>query len=367
MEGNYAFCTNCGASINSEDAYCEQCGQVKENSTVLKVKLQWDVNIPTTDLLWGAGKVLALAFGFVLVLLEIIMQFSGESFVIEIARSMDSNDPYLYYAGGFIAFWLLLSAAFTWAIYGRGYEATFGVEEEGVWMETRPGTRKVNRIVNCLLFWLSLFSQRPGGMGTAILANASQSAAFEWEDIYRVVPNPGHHVITLKNNWRALVRLYCTPANYAAVLQLVEKYVKKHAPQRVEKAKDSPGAGTYARKLFGPLAVIAGTVLVCQSPLLPDKTGVVMLTIVALLGCITGGPVRRNITYVTGAVLLGLAISMAINAFEPLGDYYIRYYRYDRLERMPEIAEFVVSMAGMILHAVLAWGNARTNHQIQGG
>ena len=79
----------------------------------------------------------------------------------------------------------------------------------------------------------------------------------------------------------------------------------------------------------------------------------------ALLGFITGGAVRRRIALITGAVLLGLAVSMAINAFEPLGrEYMMRYYRYTRLWNMPESAQFAASVTGLVILAVMTWRNA---------
>lgn len=363
MKGD--FCPNCGAPINGGDSFCTQCGCANASpdaGTGLR-KLQWDANIPAVDLLKGAGMVLALAFGLVFIFIEVIAQFSGDSFIGAIIAGIARNEPTLYYAGGIIALWLLLSAGAVWAIYGRGYEASFGIEPQGVWMETRPGTRKVNKIINSLLFFLALFSGRPGGMGTAILAEAGQSASFEWTEIYRVAVNPRRHMIILRNNWRSLVRLYCTPDNYAAVLQLVETYVQKHAPQRAELARENSGAGGCAGKLLGLLAIAAGAGLIWQSPLLPDKAGVVVLALTAAAGWFTAGALKRKIAWLTGAVLLGLAISMGINAYEPLGEFYLRYYRYDTLDRMPAAAEFAASLAGMIVYAILVRRDAMRNTQ----
>lgn len=358
MEGNQAYCTNCGAPVAGE-AFCPRCGQAQAKYEAGLGDLKWAADIPAADLLKGAGFVLMLAFGLMLIFVEIIAQFSGDSFIGSMIFSIARNEPEIYYAGGFIAFWLLLSAGAVWAIYGRGYEASFGVEEQGVWMETRPGTRKVNKIINTLLFFMALLSGKPGGMGTSILAEAGQSAAFAWTDICRVVPNPRRNMIILKNNWRSLLRLYCTPENYDAVLARVEAYVQIYAQQRAEMAKDSPGAAGCLGQLSGLLAVAMGTVLIWQSPLLPDKTGIVVLCMTATIGWFAGGALKRKLAYITGAILLGLAISMTINAFEPRGEFFMRYYRYTTLDRVPDAVEFAVSLAGLIIYAILVWRDAR--------
>lgn len=364
MKEEESFCINCGTPFREGDTYCSQCGAGQQMIAAHQLgELQWDANIPAGDLLWSAAKVLMIAFGFVIVLIEVIMGFSEESFIAAIFRSIARNDSDIYYAGGFIGFWILISAIVIWLIYRNGYEATFGVGAEGVWMKTRPGTMKTNRVINGLLFWMSLLSGKPGGMGTAILADASQSGFFEWVDVHRVTADPESRIITLKNNWRSLVKLYCTPDNYQTALSTVEYFVKKYEPQRLENAATSPGAGTYALKLGIFLAAIFGVVLIGQSPLLPDTTAVIILGILVVAGYIFGGPIQSKALYLSAAVLLGLAISMIINAFEPMGDYLIRYYRYDRLDSMPESAEFAASLVGLVMVAALTWRNSRTKSE----
>ena len=358
MEANRCFCSNCGTQLQAGDVYCGQCGASQESSPpVQQGEWYWDARIPAGDLLWTAAKVMMLACGFVIVLIEVIMWFSKESFIGSIGKSIARNDSDIYYAGGFIGFFFLISAIVIWLIYRHGYEAKFAVTSDGVAMETGPGTRKTNRVINGLLFWMSLLSGKPGGMGTAILADASQSGFFEWEDIHRIVPDSQRRIITLKNNWRSLVKLYCTPENYEPVLRYIEGYVRQYEPPRLANAASSPGIGGYALKLGRAAAIVLAVVLIGQSPLLPDSTGVVILGVLVVVGFITGGQIKQNITYLTAAVLIGLAISMAINAFEPMGDYLVRYYRYDRLTRMPEMAEFALSVAGMIMIVIATWRN----------
>lgn len=353
------FCTACGSALHGQEAYCSQCGAPIAQPATGQGELVWDANISAGDLLRGAAKVLALAFGFVFIMLEIITCWSGESFVKSIAVSTARGDSSVYYAGGFIGFWLLVSALAVWAIYRKGYEATFGVGPDGVFMRTRPGTAKTNRVINGALFWLSLFSGKPGGMGTAILADASQSGFFEWEDIQRIIPEPERRVITLKGSWRTLVKLYCTAENYHAVLQLLEQYSKLHEPARLAKAASAPGAGSYVKHALTVAGAVGAVALIGGSPLLPKLAGVYLLGLLVLASFVTGGPVRRKVAYLIAAVWVGLALAMAINAYEPLGDYLVRYHRYDRLTRMPYLAEFAASLAGMAAVAVLTWHRCR--------
>ena len=364
MEERRSFCTNCGKQLQANDVYCGQCGANQESiPSIQQREWQWDARIPAGDLLRTAAKVMMIAFVFVLVLLEVIMRFSKESFIVEIGRSIARGDSDIYYAGGFIGFFFLISAIVIWLIYRNGYEAKFAVTSEGVAMETGPGTRKTNRVINGLLFWMSLFSGKPGGMGTAILADASQSGFFEWEDIQRMTTDPERRIITLKNNWRSLLTLYCTPDNYEQVLRYIEENVRQYEPRRLAKEANRPGIGSIAQQLGRAVAIVLAVALIGQSPLLPEIAGVGILGVLIAAGFITGGHIKRNIAYLTAAVLAGLVISMAINAFEPMGDYLVRYYRYDRLMRMPGMAEFIASVAGLIVIALATWRNIKANNE----
>ena len=364
MEENRSCCTNCGTALADGDAFCVQCGTVQHSvSTAKGEKLRWDADIPAGDLLRTVAKVMGVAFGTVFLLLEIIRQISGESFVADIGKSIFRHDPDIYYAGAMIGLLMLLSMIIVWFVYRNGYEVSYGIGSEGVWMATRPGTRKTNRIINGLLFWLSLFSGRPGGMGTAILADAGQTGFFEWQDVYKVTTDSARRIIALKSNWRTLVKLYCTPDNYASVLHHIEYYVKLFEPQRLADAANSPGFTGYARKLGTLLAALCGVALIGQSPLLPERSAVVILGVLVLAGLVTNGHYKRNISYLTAAVLTGLVISMVINAFEPMGDYMIRYYRYDRLDGMPDSARFAASLTGMLIIAVMAWLSSRVKSE----
>lgn len=188
--------------------------------------VEWDANIPPGVLLRKNLIILAIAVSVVGLFLEILsLTTDSPSFIFSLWAGFQKNDSSLKYAAGFIGFWLLLSFLFCWAIYGRGYEASFGVNEKGAWMKTRPKMRKKNRIINGLLFFLSLFSRNPTGMGTAMLAESAQSSRLVWRDVQRIGIDPTTRSIDLKGGWRTLMTLYCTDENYEQVLEIVNRAV----------------------------------------------------------------------------------------------------------------------------------------------
>lgn len=227
MHKNHAFCRNCGAERPPGDSYCGQCGHAQQpGATAHQHELVWDADIPVNSLLTGVAKVMVLAVVLVLVLLEVMSLFTGRSFIAAIARGVSRGGSDFGYAAGFIGFFVLLCVVIIKLIYRRGYGVTYRLTSEGAWMVTRGDTRKTNRVINGALFWTSLFSGRPGGMGTAILADASQTGFFQWRDIHAVSADAGSRIIDLRSKGRTLLKLYCTPDNYAAVLNTVHQYVK---------------------------------------------------------------------------------------------------------------------------------------------
>lgn len=227
MNGKNGFCMSCGAELPAGDDYCGQCGNKRQpDVTAQHQELEWDADIPANDLLTGVAKVMVLAVVLVLVLVEVMSLFSGRSFIAALVRGVSRGASDFGYAAGFIGFFVLLCVVIIKLIYRRGYGVTYRLTPEGAWMVTRGDTRKTNRVINGVLFWTSLFSGRPGGMGTAILADASQTGFFEWRDIHAVSADADRRIIDLRSKGRTLLKLHCTPDNYAAVLHTVHHYVK---------------------------------------------------------------------------------------------------------------------------------------------
>ncbi|MCX7779903.1 MAG: hypothetical protein N2491_03170 [Negativicutes bacterium] len=319
-------------------------------------EIKWDANIPPGDLLKMGLKIMGMAVVIFLIIIEVI---TGFSFIKAITDAIAKRDPYLGYAAGFIGLWLILSFLFCWALFAKGYEVTFLVNYAGAAMDTRPERRRINRWINGLLFWLSLLSQRPGGMGTAILAEASQSIFVEWTDVQRIVPQPDRFIIRLQNSWRTVLSLYCSAENYQSVLDLVYEQFKAHEEQRMEAAKNAPSFWQIVAKIMVLAGVVFAAFLVWQSPLLDNKAGVVMLAAAVMTALMLGGQAKKTFAYLAVAILIGLIAGMIINAFEPLGYSFMKYYRYEWLEKSPDNIQFGVSLVGMAALAYACLHNIR--------
>lgn len=53
---------------------------------------------------------------------------------------------------------------------------------------------------------------------------AGESGKMAWSEVRRCKEYPSLRVIALKNSWRVVTRLYCTPDNYSAVAEIVRSH-----------------------------------------------------------------------------------------------------------------------------------------------
>jgi len=98
-------------------------------------------------------------------------------------------------------------------------------------LTTRKGTRKKNAVINGLLFFLGLFSGKPGAVGMAILGESQQAWSMSWKDVREVKVYPKQRVVMLKSLWRKLP-IYCTPENYETVVKMCYSLYRQAKPKR---------------------------------------------------------------------------------------------------------------------------------------
>lgn len=317
--------------------------------------MQWDANFTPRYIFYSSMRVLFLSVLIMLLIVEVIFQIDGDSFIGILVKSIGRGDSGLLFAAGFIGLWLFISFAVCWLLFSKGYEASFRVDNKGIAFATRPERRQINKTINRALFWVSLFSGKPGGMGTALLAESSQSGGFEWTDIHNFTACPDQYAVDIKNKWRTLLRVQCTPENYNAVLALITAYHNKYNNSIITTGNNSLSMLQLLAKLMIYLATIIAAFLACQSPLLDNKIGIVGLTVILVIYRLAAGRIRSLFGYMFIIVLIGVSVGMIINAFEPLGDTFVRYYRYERLQSGTHMAEFAVSLLGICLLAFMAW------------
>jgi hypothetical protein len=125
--------------------------------------------------------------------------------------------------GGFLLLFVLIS----WIFFGNRFPTGFGIGPQGIWWISR--SRRA-RIANRLAVVAGAAGRSPATAGAGLLAVSGESGMAGWADIRRIKKYPDERVISIMNNWRVVIRLYCTPENYAYVAQLVDWYFSVTRP-----------------------------------------------------------------------------------------------------------------------------------------
>jgi len=99
------------------------------------------------------------------------------------------------------------------------------------------------RTTNRLVFWLGLLAGRPQAMGAGLVAQSQETVTMTWEGAFVAVYDPNRFLVTLKNRWRNLLVVHCTPTNYASVANLIERQLAAHGTVKRYMGKKSPLPG----------------------------------------------------------------------------------------------------------------------------
>lgn len=178
-----------------------------------KGDISWDIQIPLLSsspvmkqlaIAIGIGITFVIAFVFILELIDGTL-------------TMESLVSLLKLFSILIAILAGLALIAVLLLLGNRYAYTFTLSRNGISEATQPRQRRRNTVINLLLMLFSIFAGRPGGAGTAILAQSRQTQFIRWEEIDRVIPDPRHKTVELKKGWSSLMVVFCTAENYEYV------------------------------------------------------------------------------------------------------------------------------------------------------
>ncbi len=141
--------------------------------------------------------------------------------------------PILYQFLGFLSLiflgMVLLALLLITTLYRNHMQARFTISAESAeyMILSQPA-----QMLTYILLVVTILTGRIGNAGTGLLITAESRLGINWRDVYRVKEHPTRRVITLMNNWRAVLRLYCSPENYNEVVATVRKLAANNAALR---------------------------------------------------------------------------------------------------------------------------------------
>lgn len=115
---------------------------------------------------------------------------------------------------------VIITAMFVLAciLMGNGYSARFLLDGDGVHWDSGPKEKSINRAVAVA----GALAGSPATAGAGLLAASEETGAIEWRRIARANIHPGPKVISIRNGWRVVVRLYVTAESWDAVVARVQ-------------------------------------------------------------------------------------------------------------------------------------------------
>lgn|GEM_PF-1228269 len=155
--------------------------------------------------------------------------------------------------------------------FGNRFYAVFSVDSDGASYNVGRKQSKVNTAVVIL----GALAGKPGVAGAGLLAKSQESGFIPWDTVYKVIYFPNSRVISLKNTWRTIVRLYCTEENYEEVKAIVQSGFEGAATAREKALKaGAKSKSETVRRVFSvwTLMALIGAFIVLANPIVDMDT-----------------------------------------------------------------------------------------------
>ena len=143
----------------------------------------------------------------------------------------DALLPMLAMATGAAAGLWLLGLIIMAVLFRGKFQVRYTLSDQELRYETIDTKAKT---ANRLAIVAGVLARSPQTLGAGLIARSQETMAVRWTGAFRAVYDPARYHITLRNEWRPLLWVQCTPENYAAVAAAVERNMaRKKTAQRV--------------------------------------------------------------------------------------------------------------------------------------
>jgi hypothetical protein len=173
--------------------------------------LSWTARIPLLNnrfMMWDFAKVIVISTAALWLLVLVASLF------------VDPSDPVLLpwqlpvLCAGILAVLFVIACL----LLGNGYSARFLIDGEGVHWDSGPKEKKINRAVVVM----GALAGSAQTTGAGLLAASEESGAIAWRSIGRLNIHPRQRVVSVRNGWRVVVRLYVPADSWDAVVERLQ-------------------------------------------------------------------------------------------------------------------------------------------------
>ncbi len=146
--------------------------------------------------------------------------------------------------GGLFLFSLLIMLV----VFGNRMRMGFVIDDRGIVVRVID---KKAKTANRLATLIGAVAAKPGVAGAGLIAMSGEERSAVWSSIVAAKYDPRRYVIALRNDWRTVLYVFCTPQNYEA------------AAARIAASIDGAARPTQARRnpLWAPLGLTVVVVL----------------------------------------------------------------------------------------------------------
>jgi hypothetical protein len=199
--------------------------------------LAWEIDIPLVTNAYMVRTMLRVSLGSAAVVAALV------SMMLAVQGAWDVIPPLLaLFAAAGLGFFVL-SLLIMLLVFGNRFKARFVVDAQGVRYETLD---RVARAGNRAALAAGLLLGRPGAAGSGLLAMTQEDQALRWAGAFHAEVDAARRTITLRNGWRTLMMVYCTPDNFEAVRARVSE--RMAAQHTAERASARSPLGRYLRR-----------------------------------------------------------------------------------------------------------------------
>lgn len=179
--------------------------------------LTWEADIALLNnrfFLYDAGKALG---GTVLLLSVVLLLFAGRG-------NWERTAALFRLLGICFLFVLVLLVLVGLLVFRNVYRVRYLISEMGIACE---GVDRRGRRATTLAVAAGLLAGNPGLLGAGLLTAARGASLIEWNQVQKIKAYSASGAITVMNNWRVVVRLFCPPQDFPQVLE----WLRKQAPE----------------------------------------------------------------------------------------------------------------------------------------
>lgn len=133
--------------------------------------------------------------------------------------------------------WLLGFVIMALMFRGR-FRVRYTLSDEGILLEN---IEEISKKANRAAVIVGVLARKPGLVGAGLIGQARESGAVRWQGAFTAQAKSARNLIALRNGWRTVMFVQCTPDNFAEVWNRVNQAMLRHKTgNRVEKTSPLP-------------------------------------------------------------------------------------------------------------------------------